>query len=119
MQRMQTEPKTAEYAKTYFDYLKHLSTLSTGSIVLEIAFLDKAFPRPQWKAFAIISLIAFTFSVVGSVILYTLGLNHSIGQFKGEGAQVVGCWSLMVTWGGFLIGISSLTVFAIRNIFAL
>src|ERR1051325_4243312 len=116
---MQRQSKSPEYAKVYFDYLKHLSTLSTGSIVLEIAFLDKAFSHPQWKAFAAISLVAFTLSVVGSVVLYTLGLNHSIGKFKGEGAQVVGCWSLMVTWGGFLIGIMSLTIFALRNLLAL
>jgi hypothetical protein len=116
---MQRQPKSPEYASAYFDYLKHLSTLSTGSIVLEIAFLDKAFSHPHWKAFAVISLVAFTVSVVGSVILYTLGLNHSIGQFKGEGAQVVGCWSLMVTWAGFLGGITALTIFAIRNILAL
>ena len=116
---MALESKEPEYAKTYFEYLRHLTTLATGSIVLEIAFLDKAFPHPKWKAIAALSLIAFTSSVVGSVILYTMGLRHSIGEWTGDVAQSVGCWTLFITWGGFLLGIISLTVFALRNLFAL
>ena len=40
----------AEFRKLWSDYLKHLTTLSTGSILLIATFLEKLFSQPRWKA---------------------------------------------------------------------
>jgi hypothetical protein len=109
-----------EYITAFFDYLKHMTTLSTGSIVLIAAFLEKVFTKPLWKGFVVTSLIGFMLSVLSSVVVYTnlllfefprpnrkSGMPNWAGNLAGIGA--------IATWAGFLIGILSLAVFAIRN----
>jgi hypothetical protein len=106
-----------EYAKILFEYLRHLATLSTGSILLIAAFLEKVFPQRAWTAMAIIALFGFIISVVGTVIAYTLYLPsvHS-NQPMSETKKNIFGWGLVLAWGGFLLGIICLTVFAIKNL---
>jgi hypothetical protein len=41
--------------KALIDYTKQLTTLSTGSIVIIAAFVEKVFPQPQWKVLLIVA----------------------------------------------------------------
>ncbi len=41
------------------DYLKLLTTLSTGAILIIVAFLDKVFKSPQWVVLIAVSLGGF------------------------------------------------------------
>jgi hypothetical protein len=44
-----------ERYKSIAEYLRHITALSTGSIVLISTFLEKLFPQPQWKCLEVIS----------------------------------------------------------------
>lgn len=57
-----------ESTKLNFDAIKHLTTLSTGSIVLLVAFLEKIFREEQhWRILIGAALICFILSIVGCV----------------------------------------------------
>ena len=114
------EPKSHEIEshKLVLDYLKHLTTLSTGSIVLLVAFLEKIFLQPRWKFLVIISISAFAVSVLASVIVHTIFVTHNPGiRDFGEGLGNVGGIAMIIGWIAFLIGIAALSSFAVRNFF--
>lgn len=107
------------YSKIYFDYVKHLSTLATGSIILEVTFLEKVFPHPRWKFFAALSLIAFTLSVISSLALYHLTVTaagRSVVRSSDDYFGRIVLWLVLLC---FLMGITSLTVFGVKNLFTL
>src|SRR5687768_7184045 len=61
-----------EFHKAFYDYLKHLSTLATGSIVLLAATLEKLFAQPRWKPLVMVSVAGFLVTIVASVLAYSL-----------------------------------------------
>src|SRR5437867_4460745 len=65
------EKKRAEMSKFVHDYFKHLTTLSTGAIIIIVAFLEKLFSQPKWKALVGVGIVAFLMSVVSSVVVQT------------------------------------------------
>jgi amino acid transporter len=112
------EPAWAERYKALTDYYKHLTTLSTGSIVLVTTFLDKLFHKPLWKALVVISIMGFMISVLASVVAYTIIVAyHAPGDQieRPEWAKHLGLIGIILTWTGFLVGILSLASFALRN----
>ncbi len=107
-----------EYNKAYIEYLKHLTTLSTGSIVLMTAFLEKLFAKPLWKPAVVVSLVGFMISVLSSATTYTLIVEYEFDEDSEEQPMwslLLGVLSIFLTWLGFLVGIISLSIFAIRN----
>jgi hypothetical protein len=115
--------KTPWVAKTkqteaYVEYLKHLTTLSTGSIVLIAAFLEKLFSKPVWKLTVAVSLIGFMVSVVSSVISYTIFIEFHIeaDEPSPRWSDVIVLAAMLLTWVGFLVGILSLAIFALKNL---
>jgi hypothetical protein len=105
----------AEQAKLTSDYLKHLTTLSTGSILLITTFLEKLFPHPHWRWAMIAALLGLLISVLGAVAAMTLVLVDVNKPLEGGGTTFAGL-TLVLTWTGFCIGIFALTLFAIRNL---
>jgi predicted permease len=110
----------AEFHKLWADYLKHITTLSTGSILLIATFLEKLFSQPRWKAAVLTSLLGFLASVLGS----TIGLSGVVIRSKKlvwtkaedeieTNLMVAGT---LAAWLGFLVGIVGLTAFTIRNL---
>ena len=110
----------AEFHKLWADYLKHITTLSTGSILLIATFLEKLFAQPRWKAAVLTSLLGFLASVLGS----TIGLSGVVIRSKKlvwtkaeddieTNLMVAGT---LAAWLGFLVGIVGLTAFTIRNL---
>ena len=51
-----------EQTKALIEYFKHLTTLSTGSIVLITTFLEKLFANPSWRLAVVISIAGFMLS---------------------------------------------------------
>lgn len=117
----QTFKRRHEWAKFWVDYLKHLTTLSTGSILLVVTFLEKLSSRPHWKWAVITTVAALLLSVLGSVVALTvMAVNVDIWDTEddasshgGDGFARAG---LYASWGGFVLGILSLALFAIRNL---
>jgi len=61
-----------EIYKFEFEFLKHLTTICTGSILLVIAFLEKLFNKPEWKYCVAISLVCFILSIISCSISQVL-----------------------------------------------
>jgi hypothetical protein len=115
------EKKLAEESKLLHDYLKHLSTLCTGSILIIAAFLEKIITHPAWKFLVAVSIASFLVSVVGTVAAQTFALS-TMHEEGGDGTVVsivsifVAPVALIAAWAGFLVGIVSIGVFAIKNL---
>jgi len=107
-----------EISKFQSEYLRHLNTLSTGSIVLTAAFLEKILKNPEWKCLVAISLVAFMISILGAVITYTMDVlwPGEAGKGAPKWAKNLAAISMLLAWIGFLIGIFSLGSFAVKNL---
>jgi hypothetical protein len=83
--------------------LRHVTTLSAGAIALQIGFLEKLFPNPKYKALVAVSIIAFTASILSSVISQW-GLLSFLGHKSLEKGTKTGCFVILM-WLGFIIGL--------------
>jgi hypothetical protein len=101
------------------DFYKHLTSLSTASVVLIATFLEKAFPDPEWKFLVNISLGGFAVSVVGCAIMYALAVLDTDSELSLH-AQMptrwVGWLPITAGLGGFFVGIAAVAAFAMHNI---
>jgi hypothetical protein len=109
-----------EQFKLWVDYYKHLTTLSTGSIVLMATFMEKLFSQPRWKASVIIALLGFLFSILGSVlvmsILVVASRTFAHGGDMEDAEGRLGSLGIFASWIGFCVGIVALTAFVVRNL---
>lgn len=115
--------------KSVFDFLKHMTTLSTGSIVL-ITTIDKLFVQPSWTILIGIALIGFVTSIIASMIAFHTGLLMFPGRLPSakndkenlvrarhiETLLFVSNISFFFTWTGFLVGISLVAAFTFLNL---
>ena len=101
-----------ELLKLSFEWCKHIATLSTGSILLMVSFLEKLSKQPEWKFLLPVALSAFIFAILG-----TLGiqLEHLIEEKYKKPSQF-GLISALSTLFGFLIGITALAAFGFVNL---
>ena len=116
-------PDDPELMKGFCDFLKHQTTLATGSILILAGLFEKVFTRPNWRVFIAISLVCFFLTVVFAVRAYIMVITH---QFKtnrqGNSWEWEKDWGNILSfgqfaWRAFLLGILSLVVFAVRNLF--
>jgi lysylphosphatidylglycerol synthetase-like protein (DUF2156 family) len=108
----------ASYSQEH-DLMKHLATLSTGSILLLATFLEKLFTHPAWTALVIVAFVGFVCSILGALTWQLLSLLHISAVRSQRAGLVAGRVVVPVlgaALGGFLVGIASLAVFAIRNL---
>jgi len=104
-----------EGSRLFHETFKHISTLSTGSIVLLVTFFEKH-QVLQWKVSAIIALAGFVMSTLGAVLLLMfLSKDVSIRSVPTprDWLFTVGSWITSIV---FVLSIFSLTLFAIRNL---
>src|SRR5262249_36814908 len=98
----------------FYDYLKHLTTLATGSLVLLIGLLDK-FPKPAQARLALaVALIAFLASFISFIacMLVTLSSKRrEDGAWKDEGDFIMASFFAAIIL--MVVGVISLTVFAL------
>jgi hypothetical protein len=75
------EKAEKEAAKMYFELYKHLTTLSSGSIVLICTFLEKFFKTSESLHFLTASLVCFLASIIGSIyVMSHLAIVQKIDQ---------------------------------------
>ncbi len=60
--------KMKEVQRIVYDYFKHLTTLSTGLILIIVAFLEKVFSDPIGITYVVISVICFALCLIGSLL---------------------------------------------------
>lgn len=101
------------------DFYKHLTTLSTGSVILIATFLEKVFPNPEWTELVNVSLSGFAVSVVGCAVMYALSVldtDSELSLHTQMPTRWVGWLPITAGLGGFFVGIASLAAFAIHNL---
>ena len=100
-------------------FLRHITTLSTGSVILITSFLEKLFQNPEWKILIGVSIISFLLSVIGCACAYLMSVLGVVGgPEKPVGVKYYFGWLIIyMGLGGFLIGLCSLAVFSIKNIY--
>lgn len=113
-------PFEAPYATLLISHLKHVTTLSTGSIFLQVGFLEKVFPHPKWKAFVVLSLLFLTTSIALAAYSMEMAVNLSAPKplpnehfaFASERGARARKWA----WRMFLYGMIAALFFAIKNL---
>ena len=118
MEEQQFQRNLASYQQEQ-EFLKHLTTLSTGSIVLVVTFLEKLFAKPEWKVLVGVALVSFLLSIIGSLAVH---LSSVFAIEKGprtvHGVELaLGLVIIVLAFGGFLLGVTALAIFAIKNLY--
>ena len=112
-----------EYAKQYLesqkvviDYIKHITTLDTGSIILMALLLEKFFKTPHWGFLIPMIFIGFIVSII-ALTLAALGVTRSIRTPNNiaKGLVAFTAVSFLIGLIGFLAGIISLAILAAKN----
>ena len=99
-----------------YDYSKHLASLDTISILIMISFLDKLLKQAEWLFLVGLSLIAFVVSVVLCLATATIAMTWLRRDERGY-EDLVAVSSLLLAWFGFFIGILSLVILVIKNLY--
>jgi hypothetical protein len=102
-----------EAINSTIDYLKHLTALSTGSLVLIAIFWEKLSTKPVWKNAIAVSIGGFMLCILSSVFFHTYAIYAITRPSMDRGYTG---YLLHSTWFGFLAGISGLVIFALKNI---
>jgi hypothetical protein len=107
---------SSEHFKHSFEYLRHLTSLAAGAIVLQVGFLEKLFPNPKYKGLVAFSVISFTLTILASV-LTQWGLLSFLSHKDPDKSTKYGC-SVIVMWASFILGTLTAVSFALINLFA-
>lgn len=105
-----------EGLKLLFEVFKHLTTLSTGAIVILATFLKDIFQHQQWKVLIPFVFVCFLISTVGSVCVMlayaeVLRTRDEIERY----VRKMGFVGIIVSAATFLIGVVALVVFSVKN----
>ena len=101
------------------DLYKHLATLSTGSVLLLVTFLEKLFARPSWKPLVAVALVAFLVAIVAALGMQLMSVVHvdSHERMRDRLTNPLLAGSFVVLgFGSFLVGIGALVAFALKNL---
>jgi len=109
-----------EIYKLEFEYLKHLTTISTGSILLLVAFLDKIFTQAKCKSAIAVSLISFLLSIIlcaisQATIIEKASEKDNLTWRNKIQNLTVGLFLFALL--SYVIGVISLVAFGLKNLF--
>ncbi len=110
----ETYKRKSEGYKLDHDTYKHLTTLSTGAILILTTFLEKFFQQPKWKFLIGITLISLIISTIASVVAM-FGISNDVTTGKDTGNLVFRGTVILISCGGFLLGMLCFVIFALRN----
>ena len=105
-----------EAMKLRFDFFKHLTTLSTGSLLLLVAFLEKLFQNPQWPSLIIWVISLLISSTLGSLVAMLVA--SVVIEESGKHSSALGKLGEVIAYaviGLFVLSLILLTVFAGKN----
>jgi hypothetical protein len=117
---MTENSKTAHFfeaQKLGYDAVKHLTTLSSGTIVILATFLKDFYPTPEWNFLLPFIYGCFMLSILSSIIMMGL-LVKAIKDKPNPSDKIKKCGEICF-WIGvtcFLIGYLLLSLFAIKNV---
>lgn len=100
-----------------YDYLKHVTTISAGSLVLLTTFADKFAKNAEWRLLLPVSVVGFLICLLSSLFcMFSLIVFGAYGSGKvPKKVMIATAVSLVVAGFALFAGFASLGVFAIRN----
>lgn len=105
-----------ERMKLLYDLTKHITTLSTGTLLLMAGLLEKIFKAPVWKPLATGAFLSFAASVVASLIAMLGFAMYSRATFRTSDDPVkMGLNVFPVALALFIFGVSLFTIFVCKN----
>ena len=109
-----------EIYRIEFEYLKHLTTICTGSILLVVAFLEKLFDKPEWKCSIAIALASFLLSIILCAVAQLL-IIEKVSEKKDiihrDRVQKCTIGILLSALTTYVLGVIFLTAFGLKNLF--
>jgi|SRR6188474_2874706 len=117
---MTDEKKSDELEGNKLDHdtYKHLTTLSTGAILILATLLEKFFQHPEWKFLIGITLVSLIVSTIASVAaMFSISYDVSSGTDSNESSLVFSGITIVLSCGGFLLGIIAFVIFTLKNFF--
>jgi uncharacterized membrane protein YidH (DUF202 family) len=116
--RRELHADRVERMKLMYDLSKHITTLSTGTLLLMAGLFDKVFKLPVWTPLAGASVLCFALCVVCCVIAMFGFAMYSQTTWQTEEDPVnFGSKAFSIAIIIFVFGIISFTIFSIRNIY--
>ena len=106
-----------EFLKAVSDHFKHITTLSSGFILVMVAFLEKFFAKPEWKSLVIVAFVSFALATLFSVIaqVFFIDLMRRSQVSATEGTEGITTGVTLAAWGSFLVGTLSLIALSVKN----
>ena len=105
-----------EKTKILYDFLKHLATLSTASIILMATWLGRLVTPPKWRVLIVISFVGFVISLIGIVQAQYACIDRWHGLDKGGDATKYVFRAVKMAIAGFFVGLISIVLFAVKNL---
>lgn len=116
---MADDPNYREGLKLQFELLKHVTTLSTGTLLLVAIFVDKVFTSPVWKTLIAVAFVVLFLSVISSLfsmcMAATLVTGSSTPDASDRSKAICLILGLLFAAGMFLIGMGCIAVFVVKN----
>jgi hypothetical protein len=104
-----------EGSRLFHDTFKHLTTLSTGSVVLIATFFEKS-KSLQWRSLASLALIGFIISTLGSVLLMLFLAKDVSIMGKPTPRDWLFRYGSWITGVCFVLSVLLLAIFAAANL---
>ncbi len=106
-----------EGQKLFYDTFKHLTTLSTGSILLMTTFLARFPQRPAWAFLVGAALLGFLLTIVGAlVVMMTFAEAVHKGGTAPWSTQTVGSAMLTISLASFVGALICVAAFVLKNL---
>jgi len=107
-----------EQYKALFDHIKHIATLSTGTIVILFTLLQNFVKQPVARDLVKASVVSFLLSIVTGAILFGILAvrfpRRGAEQLSETEGKTVASF-LLLAWASFVVGISCLGIFFWMN----
>ncbi|EJG1207096.1 TPA: hypothetical protein ACPVXI_000036 [Vibrio parahaemolyticus] len=105
-----------EQQKVTLDYIKHVTTLCTGSVVTLALLLEKFFSEPKFSYLILLSFGGFLLSIL-FLTLAAFGVLRSIKTPQYVTKGIVNFTAVTFVLGGisFLVALSSFGMFSVLN----
>jgi len=103
-----------EHYKGTTGFLKHFTTLSTGSILLIMSFSNKLLLPSSQSWIVIIAILGFVISILSSTFVYILTIFYAspvnYNTNTSDRFEMTASVSLIISWLSFLVGITLLSI---------
>lgn len=107
--------------KLSFEAMKHLTTLSAGSLLLLVTFLEKLFVnRRAWTALVGIAIVLFIISIIAAMYALmqsSMVITKFVVDENDEQRSVRKVATEFLAFLAFILGIISLAIFALKNFY--